>query len=42
MWIPESAMIDLETPRQHWRNLHRFTNYKRFDVNVHQDIDAAQ
>jgi hypothetical protein len=42
MWIPESAMIDLETPRQHWRNLHRFTNYKRFDVNVHQDIAPAQ
>jgi hypothetical protein len=42
MWIPESAMIDVETPRQHWRNLHRFTNYKRFDVNVHQEIDKAQ
>jgi hypothetical protein len=42
VWIPESAVIDVETPRQHWRNLHRFTNYKRFDVNVHQDIDPAQ
>jgi hypothetical protein len=42
VWIPESAVIDVETPRQHWRNLHRFTNYKRFDVNVHQEIDKAQ
>ncbi len=38
MWIPESAVIDVETPRQHWRNLHRFTAYKRFNVNVHQEI----
>ena len=42
VWIPESAVIDVETPRQHWRNLHRFTNYKRFDVNVHEDINPAQ
>jgi hypothetical protein len=42
VWIPESAVIDVETPRQHWRNLHRFTNYKRFDVNVHEEINSAQ
>ena len=42
VWIPESAMIDVETPRQHWRNLHRFTNYKRFDVNVHEEINPGQ
>ncbi len=29
-WMPVSAIIDLETPRQHWRNIHRFTGYKRF------------
>ncbi len=37
-WVPESATIDVETPRQHWRNLHRFTDYKKFDVNVHEEI----
>jgi hypothetical protein len=29
-WMPVSATIDLETPLQHWRNVHRFTGYKRF------------
>jgi hypothetical protein len=29
-WVPVSAIIDLETPLQHWRNLHRFTGYRRF------------
>lgn len=29
-WMPISAIIDVETPRQHWRNVHRFTEYKRF------------
>jgi hypothetical protein len=42
MWIPESAVIDVETPRQHWRNLHRFTAYKRFSVGIHEDIGQSR
>ena len=42
VWVPESATIDVETPRQHWRNLHRFTAYKRFNVNVHEEIGQNQ
>ncbi|MGH9679959.1 MAG: hypothetical protein ACRD4Y_08405, partial [Candidatus Acidiferrales bacterium] len=38
VWVPESAIIDVRTPHQHWRNLHRFSDYKRFDVNVHEEI----
>jgi hypothetical protein len=38
VWIADSAVIDVETPHQHWRNLHRFTDYKRFDVNVQEEI----
>jgi hypothetical protein len=38
MWIPDSATIDVETPRQHWRNLHHFTAYKRFNVDIHEEI----
>jgi hypothetical protein len=38
VWIAESAVIDVETPRQHWRNLHRFSDYKRFNVNVHEEL----
>lgn len=29
-WMPVSATIDVETPKQHWRNVHRFTAYRRF------------
>ncbi len=33
-WMPLSATIDLETPMQHWRNVHRFTGYKRFRATI--------
>ena len=29
-WMPASAVIDVETAHRHWRNIHRFTAYKRF------------
>ena len=38
LWIADSAVIDLETPHQHWRNLHHFTEYKRFSVDIHEQI----
>ncbi len=31
-WLPSTAAIDIETARQHWRNVHRFADYKRFSV----------
>jgi hypothetical protein len=31
-WLPTVAIVDLETPRQHWRNTHRFSDYKHFSV----------
>jgi hypothetical protein len=31
-WLPLSATVDLTTRRQHWRNTHTFSNYKRFEV----------
>jgi len=33
-WMPVSAIIDVETPRKHWRNIHRFTAYKRFRATI--------
>lgn len=30
-WLPASAVIDVETAHRHWRNIHRFTAYKRFE-----------
>jgi hypothetical protein len=40
-WMPVSAVIDVETPRQHWRNVHRFTGYKRFRATIHvEDLET--
>ena len=33
-WLPVSATIDLETPRQHWRNIHHFTDYRKYRVTM--------
>jgi hypothetical protein len=33
-WMPASAVIDVETAKQHWRNVHRFTNYRRFRATI--------
>lgn len=33
-WMPTSATIDVETPKQHWRNVHRFTSYRRFRATI--------
>ncbi len=32
LWLPASATIDVETARQHWRNVHRFSDYRQFTV----------
>jgi hypothetical protein len=33
-WMPISATIDVETPQQHWRNVHRFGSCKRFRATI--------
>ena len=33
-WLPREADIDAETPLQHWRNVHRFADFKRFTVDT--------
>jgi len=30
-------VVELETPRQHWRNTHIFDAYKRFSAEAEQD-----
>jgi hypothetical protein len=37
-WVPVSAVIDVETPRQHWRNVHRFSEYKRFRATIQVEL----
>jgi hypothetical protein len=33
-WLPESAAIELRTPKQHWRNEHAYSNYRKYSVDV--------
>ena len=37
-WFPAQASVDVETPRQHWRNSHNFTDYKRFSVSTEEKV----
>jgi hypothetical protein len=41
-WMPASAVIDLETPKQHWRNVHRFAGYRRFRATIQVDMGEKQ
>lgn len=35
--VPSRAVVDVTTPRQHWRNTHLFENYKSFSTDAEQD-----
>lgn len=37
-WLPSAASVEVETPRQHWRNTHRFTDYKQFSVSTEENV----
>ncbi len=37
-WFPLRASVEVETPRQHWKNTHEFTNYKRFSVSTDEQV----
>ena len=37
-WFPSIASVEVETPRQHWLNTHRFTEYKRFSVSTEEQV----
>ena len=38
IWLPTLASVDVETPRQHWRNRHQFTDYKQFSVGTQEQV----
>jgi len=37
-WLPLTADIDIQTARQHWHNVHQYSNYKRFTVNTEDKV----
>jgi hypothetical protein len=41
-WFPARATVEVETPRQHWRNTHSFTDYKLFSVSTEEKVAAAK
>jgi hypothetical protein len=34
--------VDVETPQQHWRNIHRFTSYRRFRATIEIETGKTQ
>ncbi len=39
---PTSAYVEVETRKQHWRNIHLFTNYKRFGVSTEVAVSGTK
>lgn len=39
-WFPAEASVEVETPRQHWRNHHQFTDYKKFSVSTEEHVST--
>jgi len=39
-WFPSAATIEVETSKQHWRNVHTFTNYKQFSVSTEETVSS--
>ena len=37
-WFPSFASVEVETPRQHWRNTHHFSDYKKFSVSTEEKV----
>ena len=38
LWLPESAVIEVESRHEHWRNTHQFSGYKRFAVDTKEQV----
>lgn len=41
-WLPETATIEVETARQHWRNQHTFAGYRVFSVDVKTNVETPK
>jgi hypothetical protein len=41
-WLPAEAVIAAQTAQQRWQNIHRFTNYKHFSVDVNSKTEAPK
>lgn len=41
-WLPATATVEVETPHQHWRNVHRFTAYRLFSTSVKSTVGEVR
>lgn len=39
-WLPETALIEVKTQHQHWRNSHQFEHYKLFSVEAASELKS--
>lgn len=39
-WLPAQATVEVDTIKQHWKNVHRFTGYHLFSVSTTQQVDV--
>jgi hypothetical protein len=37
-WLPSTATIAIQTERQRWRNIHQYSNYKKFTVHTEDRV----
>jgi hypothetical protein len=38
-WLPAQATVEVRSAKQHWKNVHRFSNYHLFSVSVTESVD---
>jgi hypothetical protein len=38
--LPAVAVVEVNSTKQHWKNVHRFTNYRLFSVSVTESVDV--
>jgi len=41
-WLPAQATVEVNTAKQRWKNVHRFTNYHLFSVSVTESVDIEK
>jgi hypothetical protein len=41
-WLPSTAVISAKTTLQRWQNIHRFSGYKQFAVDVNSKTEGPK
>ena len=41
-WLPAQATVEVNTTKQHWKNVHRFADYNLFSVSVSSEVNLEK